>query len=266
MRGKKSNKSKLVEIMSCLCEPEISLWHLRELCLTNGGLLNDSVRQNAWPKLLCCQYQSSGRSCGNADAADQDESDVSVTVKKTLPLSDYNIIDADSERCQRNLVLSESYEKIDETKGGNGKAYKRKLRKRQKRLACLIKSALELNEVDEFISEHDYDSAIDTAYNSFGRVETHKTQNDTEKSVDIELRYYQGFHDIASVILSCIYVSGNDASFDKAIKVLHRIAKCFLRDALRVDFKEVINTLQLAIFPLLGEIGDTFLLDYLVSR
>jgi len=44
--------SKAQEITQILSEPDVDLWHLRELALTEGGLVNDTVRRRAWPKLV----------------------------------------------------------------------------------------------------------------------------------------------------------------------------------------------------------------------
>eukprot|EP00536_Pseudo-nitzschia_multiseries_P010843 jgi/Psemu1/204327/e_gw1.347.28.1 len=39
------------EIEALLSQPEIDLWQLRELALSPGGLVNDTIRKRAWPKL-----------------------------------------------------------------------------------------------------------------------------------------------------------------------------------------------------------------------
>eukprot|EP00585_Thalassiosira_rotula_P005893 CAMPEP_0196158034 /NCGR_PEP_ID=MMETSP0910-20130528/45114_1 /TAXON_ID=49265 /ORGANISM="Thalassiosira rotula, Strain GSO102" /LENGTH=139 /DNA_ID=CAMNT_0041422837 /DNA_START=108 /DNA_END=523 /DNA_ORIENTATION=- len=44
--------AKAEEIRRVLSEPTVDLWKLRELALTEGGLVNDSLRKLAWPKLV----------------------------------------------------------------------------------------------------------------------------------------------------------------------------------------------------------------------
>ena len=45
-------QQKAERINLLLLEPEVDLWALRELCLTEGGLVNDTLRKRAWPKLV----------------------------------------------------------------------------------------------------------------------------------------------------------------------------------------------------------------------
>ena len=44
--------NKADEIQLVLSEPVVDLWKLRELALSEGGLVNDDLRRRAWPKLL----------------------------------------------------------------------------------------------------------------------------------------------------------------------------------------------------------------------
>lgn len=44
--------NKADEIQQVLSEPVVDLWKLRELALSEGGLVNDDLRRRAWPKLL----------------------------------------------------------------------------------------------------------------------------------------------------------------------------------------------------------------------
>lgn len=47
-----SNVGKVEQIQQVLSEPEVDLWKLRELALSEGGLVNDTIRRRAWPKLI----------------------------------------------------------------------------------------------------------------------------------------------------------------------------------------------------------------------
>lgn len=50
---KSANLQKKAEAINLiLLQPHVDLWKLRELCLTEGGLVNDTLRQRAWPKLV----------------------------------------------------------------------------------------------------------------------------------------------------------------------------------------------------------------------
>jgi len=258
------DRSKLVEIMSCLCEPKVDLWLLRELCLTDGGLLHDSVRQNAWPKLVGLQekdIEEEMLSARNGRLA----SGNGVPSRICLSKKDESQIAADASRsqCHMLLVPPETENYTDEAK----EIFRKKVKKRQRRLKLLIKNTLEIQDRDAIISEYDYDSAVSTAYLRSGmeRQEEDSSRVDEHERLDVELKYYQGFHDVASVVLGSMYVSGEEMSFAKATRVLHRIGKCYLRDALRNDFKEIINSLKMTIFPLIAELGDYQLHDYLIE-
>lgn len=51
--GKDEDLQKKAEAINLiLLQPQVDLWKLRELCLTEGGLVNDTLRQRAWPKLV----------------------------------------------------------------------------------------------------------------------------------------------------------------------------------------------------------------------
>ena len=45
-----SNKAEAINLL--LLSPNVNLWKLREYALTEGGLVNDSLRKRAWPKLV----------------------------------------------------------------------------------------------------------------------------------------------------------------------------------------------------------------------
>ena len=45
-------RAKAEEINLVLLEPDVDLWKLRELALSEGGLVNDTIRRRAWPKLI----------------------------------------------------------------------------------------------------------------------------------------------------------------------------------------------------------------------
>ena len=45
-------REKAEEINLVLLEPDVNLWKLRELALSEGGLVNDTIRRRAWPKLV----------------------------------------------------------------------------------------------------------------------------------------------------------------------------------------------------------------------
>jgi hypothetical protein len=61
--------SKAEAIIRCLAEEEVDLWRLRELALTEGGLLNNVIRRRAWPKLLGIDCFSDPQIVGKSNSA-----------------------------------------------------------------------------------------------------------------------------------------------------------------------------------------------------
>lgn len=74
------------------------------------------------------------------------------------------------------------------------------------------------------------------------------------------LNYYQGFHDVASVIFVNM---SRDPQLASA--TLERIAQSHLRDAMKEDFADVSALLEIVFYPLLQTI-DEQLHDYLIFR
>ena len=76
--------------------------------------------------------------------------------------------------------------------------------------------------------------------------------------IQTHLRYYQGFHDIASVVLLNLPNNPQQAS-----AILRSIAKSHLTDAMQDDFSKVTNLLEIVFYPLL-QCFDEELHDFLV--
>ena len=74
-----------------------------------------------------------------------------------------------------------------------------------------------------------------------------------------EFSYYQGFHDVASVLLV------NISNMDSASSLLSQVARNYLHDAMRKDFSALTLLLTSTFYPLLHRI-DTDLHDYLFDR
>ena len=74
------------------------------------------------------------------------------------------------------------------------------------------------------------------------------------------LSYYQGFHDIASVIYVNLPTKPELASH-----ILRRLSKSHLRDAMKEDFSCVLSFLEITFFPLL-QVLDEELHDYLIVK
>lgn len=261
------SKQKLIEILACLCEPEVDMWKLREYALSEGGLLHDAIRQNVWPKLL-------GLSNSDKDNQEGIVGPESIATNFTgTSCIDVRQIMNDAERTHNHICPSMN---STSSRGKNSTAqndrFKKKLKKRQTRLAHLIRSALEMDDLNGIIDEDQYDAAIHAAYVRVGISSPPRSahfpanhRRKAKEAMDVGLQYYQGFHDVASIVQSTMYTSRDEQSFSRAVAVLHRIGKCHLRDALRKDFSEVIATLKITLFPLIAALGEYEVHDYLVK-
>ncbi|EED92583.1 hypothetical protein THAPSDRAFT_262611, partial [Thalassiosira pseudonana CCMP1335] len=171
---------KAEEIRRVLSEPEVDLWKLRELALTEGGLVNDSLRKLAWPKLVGVSNDG------------HDHIPIPPTNEVTIPNSlDWEQIDRDVARVTWHLLT------------GNQRAL---LKKKQRRLGDFLNLVL-LEEEDR-------------------------------------LRYYQGFHDIAT------NTAASSMGLTLASQVLRQLSHSHFRDAMRSNFNQLNAALRLVIMPL----------------
>mmetsp|Transcript_59525 Transcript_59525/g.88407 ORF Transcript_59525/g.88407 Transcript_59525/m.88407 type:complete len:798 (+) Transcript_59525:1129-3522(+) len=90
-------------------------------------------------------------------------------------------------------------------------------------------------------------------------LETEKREEDEEQV----LRYYQGYHDVASVFLSAMgggsegeKVSEATDKLDLPISVLLQVSNSHLRDAMRSGFHHLCTALRLIILPLIGALDS----------
>lgn len=211
-------QEKIAKIKECLSHNEVNLWQLRELCLTEGGLMTAELRRQSWPKLVAVDPNNGTALLDSTNAKEkvkknQNEGEDSFTADTELIARDvgravyfrYPITEA-----TRGLDLSDR--NVDYIESG------------QSMLTKLIVSTISEN-------------------GSGGR-----------------LNYYQGFHDVASVIF--VNISRQP---DLACGILHQIAQSHLRDAMMEDFSYMSALLEIVFYPLL-QIFDEDLHDYMILR
>jgi len=264
-----------------LSAPDVDLWKLRELCLTEGGLVEgkfsgsrwqfchfvlfranisiplytDTLRKRAWPKLVGLHgseetqssQERSGRSRiprpppagfqfeGIHQVDDTVKDDSELSKKLIVECVDADQIDRDVARCTWHLLTGSQRSRRLQMENKHRKKVAKILQRKQLRLSNFIN--LTLVQANAHVSEE-----------------------------DDELRYYQGFHDVASVFLSSLGggSSGPTASsspleqiassmgLDLPSKVLGQVAKSHFRDAMRSSFMQLQSALRLVLFPLLA--------------
>ncbi|KAL3934433.1 MAG: hypothetical protein SGBAC_009852 [Bacillariaceae sp.] len=266
-----------------LLQPEVDLWKLRELCLTEGGLVNDTLRKRAWPKLVgfspysnpkleTSNGKSPKRKVSQAPRSEtidehssddefplppprtkptsksaqenipQFEIDASVLEKKQqqdeegdmmanadttpevlFPLHvpacvDQEQIERDVARCTWHLLTGTQRSRRLQHENKHRKKVATILKKKQKRLANLINLTMSQNP---------------------------------------ELRYYQGYHDVACIFLHALGTDGNDQDplgVDLPARVLQQVSMFHFKDSCSSSFQGLQQCLHWTIFPLLTKL------------
>eukprot|EP00559_Dactyliosolen_fragilissimus_P001010 CAMPEP_0184856950 /NCGR_PEP_ID=MMETSP0580-20130426/2116_1 /TAXON_ID=1118495 /ORGANISM="Dactyliosolen fragilissimus" /LENGTH=495 /DNA_ID=CAMNT_0027352259 /DNA_START=198 /DNA_END=1686 /DNA_ORIENTATION=- len=271
-------QEKIEIIKSCLEKEEVDLWELRELCLTKGGLINADQRRRAWHKLTGI----------DRTGLDKRNSFVnSFTLTDTQLLSEnLEIIARDVGRavyfrytCNKNKNNSKMNVKISTQIAGfemllpvknsplslctSNKSEHSQLQNESRTLdKCdrqKSRSGITINSDnhsgDKFDEKQFLSTIILGAITPTGSIQCCEENSTTED----RLYYYQGFHDVASIMLYNLPQHPQQAS-----AILHQIAKLQLRDALRKDFTYLTTLLELALLPLL-EVFDKHFHDFMVS-
>lgn len=212
-----TNEDKLADILAVLNSKVVNVWALRELALTDGGLLNDEIRRRAWPLLV-------GATVSGPEGKQPNSAPI-------VPCSDdFEIIKWDAARSWHLLSAPEREQKnlLDHMRDPSVTA---RIGSKRRALVDLVNALLMQDAQDMF--------------------------------------YYQGLHELASVILTVMCPDvGNDGLNDENAKgsqceavdlslpmaILSRLLKSHWSDLLKGDFSQLETTLQLSLFPLLSKV------------
>lgn len=265
-------RNKVEEIERILDEDVIDLWALRELCLTEGGLINDSLRRKIWPmfvgidsghdslllkpisKPAAGSRRKKYRHLDGIDIVDP-SSIIQKGFKKQVMAKclDARQIDLDIGRCTWHLLSGSQRSRRRQMRNKHRKKISALLKRKQRRLGNLINLVL-----------------IQSYANSFSDFDENR------------LRYYQGYHDIACIFLSALggisdpYArlhseadnnkTNETGSFQQAVmasktakamgldlpsKVLLEVSQSHLGDAMKSDFECLTSALRLIVMPLI---------------
>ena len=230
---------KACQIEVVLGKATVDLWELRELALTEGGLINDSIRQRAWPALVGLHSAALGprkATAASSSAGDSDHNDDSCR----LVVPNVAQVELDVTRCTWHLLTGTQRIQRLQMEHKRNKRIARVIRKKQRRLAWCIQRSLE--------------------------------------SSTVPLHYYQGYHDIACIFLSTLrdaappstwmLPSNNNnspsrqrqpqqtpppsTSLDLPSAVLLQVSQSHLLDCMQETFKPLQTCLTLTIFPLVA--------------
>lgn len=242
-----SREAKIAQIEQCLSQKEVNLWQLREHCLTPGGLITSELRRRSWHKLVGIDLDDLNRSAQEQNPSkmatvtiNEDPDCVATADTCTTPSPESGDIPSnklekslsnDKELISRDVgrAVYFRYPITEATRGRNSGDEKGEyIESGQSMLTKII-----LSTISSKVSPTQHE----------GR-----------------LNYYQGFHDVASVVFVNMSREPQLAS-----AILGRIAQSHLRDAMKEDFSDVSALLEIVFYPLLQRI-DEKLHDYLILR
>ncbi|KAL7561060.1 hypothetical protein ACA910_011895 [Epithemia clementina (nom. ined.)] len=242
---------KVCQIEAVLSRSTIDLWQLRELALTEGGLVNDSIRQRAWPALVGLHTAAlmgekvttdpnqqnttttaNSRSISLSDDdnnEEEEETDFSSDRRRRrnrIICCDDTQVELDVARCTWHLLTGTQRVQKLQMEHKRNKKIARIIRKKQRRLAGCIKRTLQ--------------------------------------TASVKLRYYQGYHDIACIFLSTLRDAAppsawtlpssslTSLSLDLPSAVLLQVSRSHLLDCMQETFQPLQTSLTLSLFPLLA--------------
>jgi len=242
--------AKAEEIRRILSEPVVDLWKLRELALTEGGLVNDSLRKLAWPKLVGvnndCISSFSSVSRNDMQSTPLPTSEVTVP-----PSADAEQIERDVSRVTWHLLTGNQRSRNFQMRNKHRKRISQLLKKKQRRLGDFLNLTL----VQSYGDSVEY-------------------LKDSER-----LRYYQGFHDVGSIVLSTLggtslpispaltgsttetsspsdlelaRTAADSMGMTLACQVLLQMSQQHLRDPMRADFLQLQTALKLVLMPMIA--------------
>jgi len=254
-------------ILLSLEQYDTNLWNLRELALSRGGLLRKSLRAKAWPKLLglsCTDIRRDsarrvefkrqlilfGTNDNDADGADEDEEkkNCGYLVNGEQQL---DVIEKDVYRC--SFIRKKRL--CDEESLNVSVLAQSPLRRKvyfQASSSCNNNNTTSsvLEESSWFLPDDD-DTILLTSV-IVDVIRGYHVQDDDE-----QLHYYQGFHNIAAIVLM------NVKNASLATCILQRIVSLFFRDAMRSDFSDLKEATKI-LFPLL-KIVDREIFHFLLD-
>mmetsp|Transcript_53743 Transcript_53743/g.61124 ORF Transcript_53743/g.61124 Transcript_53743/m.61124 type:complete len:514 (+) Transcript_53743:116-1657(+) len=217
-------QTKTERIERCLrTNKYVDLWELRELALSDGGLLRAKYRQKAWPKLvglkeddipeleLCRTRSASPSSVSTLD---------DIPSSEWFPASNGIIMDEEEKK-------SEIEANFDLIRRDSGRSV-----------------IFRYNEIQN--NNNISNTSITPPYASERLVQV---LENTIRQENTSLHYYQGLHDIAGVVLHNM-----DYQVDATTQILKQISHSHLRDAMRENFVNINWFLSVFLPPLVEKV------------
>lgn len=215
--------SKAKEIEACLSNPDVDLWRLREFALTSGGLLNDSLRKRAWPKLL-------GVDCTDKSVVPPNLYNFRPNETGIPSVSEQEQVDRDVVRSSWHLLTPQQRK---DWKGEKASQIDKILRIQQTNLASLIKIVLHdaAGQLQYFQGFHDIAAIFLTVLSE--TVNTRPNTNSSSKK----------HHSKRKPKYIC--------QLGLASSLLHKISNSHLKDAMQSDFSSLTSAIKIVLFPMI---------------
>ncbi|KAL3763341.1 hypothetical protein ACHAW5_011008 [Stephanodiscus triporus] len=300
----------------------VDLWELRKMAISEYGLVDDSLRKMAWPKLVGISSISPPPSCsssrrrrpprsprregydraggGGPDCCEYDHDDdsssippppttksptsVAAVAPTSRPSPDAGQIERDVARSTWHLLSGSQRSRNFQMRNKHRRRIVALLRKKQRRLGDFLNLTLAMSCHDDWDGGGDDDDDHDDNRGGDGVAEVGLDgdgDGDGGGGDDVRLRYYQGFHDVGSIVLSALggvttsaavgpgivsppddasferddplhstYATASSMGLDMACRVLLRLSRSHFRDAMRSNFRHLQAALKLVVMPL----------------
>lgn len=251
---------KIQKIQSCIIGSTtsdgvvVNLWELRELALTKGGFVSREMRQLVWPILTGVTNNTNVQSQQEPYSINSQQEEDCCSCFSDVDSSSSNIEDNDNNNNNSVLVDHAVLEIIQ-----------RDVRRTVWRL--VVGQQEEKKEEEE---EKDRQQLVDIICSVLGRristrsnsIERSEHQTIRGKEDEEELYYYQGFHDICSLIHINLSSSSSAAvtapsTMKLSAAVISQLCQRHFRDAMRINFNKFVRGIQLAFWPLLSQVDPT---------
>ena len=239
--------------------------------------LADSLRKLAWPKLVGVHNGGDGldsprHMIESPRHGDDDTNNNRSAVPHSL---DHEQIERDVSRVTWHLLTGNQRSRNFQMKNKHRKRIAQLLKRKQRRLGDYLNLTLVMSYNEQGGNECAEEEGSDDSYVYVGG-DVDKNGADEDR-----LRYYQGFHDVASIVLSALggaslptaplptvvsdvadEIDGDNTDLvpidevassmglTLACQVLQKLARSHLRDAMRANFHQLQTALKLIVMPL----------------
>ena len=255
----KEYRDKIETIINCLdpCEGNIlDMWKLRDLALSEGGLVSSEIRKIAWPKLAGVHKAFEivnqpvllrQEDAEYFDSIDKHEQDV---IMRDIDRSVWhNEIEAKRKRGSDGAAADSTTLGLSSPRSSPRGQVETVSEKKKK----IFRDAITEEVVNSSTSsKRKASSRKEEEQHLLAFVILTVLQNSGGT-----LHYYQGFHDLCAVVII------NVENIGLASSVLYNIGCSHLRDAMSNDFKNLMSGIKMTLFPLIGLL-DSELHDYLI--